>query len=62
MSFKDLLKKRRKGVLCYLNDRSIAPGNRLEDRFLRHRYSNVSTLRWKDLVGHFGCVNAMNSP
>lgn len=47
------------GILSYLTGRSIQSGTRKEDQLLRQRYSTVKNLDWKDLAGHFGCVNAI---
>lgn len=59
MSFSDMLKQRHIGILSYLTDRAVVSKNRREDHFLRGKFANLSCLRWKDLIGHFGCVNAI---
>lgn len=46
-------------TLDMLKSRSLSPGWRQNDLFLRRRYATAEQLYWKDLVGHFGCVNAI---
>lgn len=53
------LSKHSNGVLGYLSGRSICPRRRQEDWLLRYKYGQSRTLHWKDLVGHYGCVNAI---
>lgn len=46
-------------ALSYLSGRSVRPGARKEDLLLRQLYSTSQNLHWKDLTGHYGCVNAI---
>ncbi|XP_045175109.2 uncharacterized protein LOC123536202 [Mercenaria mercenaria] len=46
-------------IVHYLSSRSVQTSFRQEDQVLRHRYSVSETLHWKNLVGHYGCVNAI---
>jgi len=46
-------------IAGFLNERHINTISRREDLFFRQKFSELRTLHSKDLVAHFGCVNAI---
>lgn len=51
--------KQRYDPVHFLLRRSIFPGARQQDQLLRQRIALAQDLHWKDLKGHYGCVNAI---
>ncbi|WAR18248.1 DCAF5-like protein [Mya arenaria] len=47
-----------KQIISFLNERSVNYAPR-KDAFFRQKFSDQHTLYSKDLVGHYGCVNAI---
>ncbi|TRY91365.1 hypothetical protein DNTS_008521 [Danionella cerebrum] len=43
----------------FLNRRTVGGDPRLKEQFQRHRLAGCSSLYKKDMLGHFGCVNAI---
>lgn len=53
------LKMKVTGTLGYLTDRSLRWSVTREDQLLRQQFTTSDRLHYKDLVGHYGCVNAI---
>ena len=51
--------KQRNDPVHFLLRRSVFPGPRQQDHVLRQRMAMAQDLHWKDLKGHYGCVNAI---
>ena len=51
--------KQRHDPVRFLMRRGILPDPRQKDNMLRQRIALAQDLHWKDLKGHFGCVNAI---
>lgn len=51
--------KQRSDPVHFLLRRGLCPQPRQKDHLLRQRIALAQDLHWKDLKGHFGCVNAI---
>ena len=51
--------KQRHDPIHFLLRRSLFPEARQKDHLLRQRMALAQDLHWKDLKGHYGCVNAI---
>ena len=51
--------KQKHDPVHFLMRRGILPEQRQTANLLRRRISLAQDLHWKDLKGHFGCVNAI---